>query len=243
MKSLSPLLGILLLLPLSSFAQSANVPPAPLDNSGFEDRHPEGMFSSIVTAHGQEMVMGQARSFQIVPVKPTKTFSADVPEIFVVFSLQQHDSEFKLYGRWVVERGDGTPPNHVLGTDAMILMTEDVVWGRPVPPFNHPAAIELELAIVLLEGEDDEDFGHVCGKRLGRLDRHDLETAGLPHDHLLAMGRHDRGEHALRVTIFKAAVVERSRRDIGGLCEGGKREQEQDAEERRQRFHSPPFCT
>src|SRR2546428_4132181 len=84
MKSLPPPLGILLFLPLSSFAQSANVPPAPLDNSGFEDRHPEGMFSSIVTAHGQEMVMGQARSFQIVPVKPTKTFSADVPEIFVV---------------------------------------------------------------------------------------------------------------------------------------------------------------
>jgi len=125
MKSLTPLLGILFLLPLSSFAQSANVPPAPLDNSGFEDRHPEGMFSSIVTAHGQEMVMGQARSFQIVPVKPTKTFSADVPEIFVVFSLQQHDSEFKLYGRWVVERGEGTPPSYVLGTDAMILMTED----------------------------------------------------------------------------------------------------------------------
>src|SRR3989442_12428096 len=79
MKSLTPLLGILLLLPLSPFAQSANVPPAPLDNSGFEDRHPEGMFSSIVTAHGQEMVMGQARSFQIVPVKPTKTFTQTCP--------------------------------------------------------------------------------------------------------------------------------------------------------------------
>jgi len=48
-----------------------------------------------------------------------------VPEIFVVFSLQQHDSEFKVYGRWVVERSEGVPPNHVLGTDAMILMTED----------------------------------------------------------------------------------------------------------------------
>src|SRR5947209_2312435 len=56
---------------------------------------------------------------------PTKTFYVDVPEIFVVFSLQQHDSEFKVYGRWVVERSEGVPPNHVLGTDAMILMTED----------------------------------------------------------------------------------------------------------------------
>jgi hypothetical protein len=125
MKALPLFLAALLVLPFSTFAQPADAPQPPLDNSGFEDRHPEGMFSSIVTAHGQEMVMGQARSFQIVPVKPTETFSADVPEIFVVFSLQQHDSEFKLYGRWVVEKGEETPSNHVLGTDAMILMTED----------------------------------------------------------------------------------------------------------------------
>jgi len=125
MKALPQFLAALLVLPFSSFAQSADTPQSPLGNSGFEDRPPEGMFSSIVLAHGQEMVMGQARSFQIVPVKPAKTFYADVPEIFVVFSLQQHDSEFKLYGRWVVERGEGVPPNHILGTDVMILMTED----------------------------------------------------------------------------------------------------------------------
>lgn len=69
--------------------------------------------------------MGNARSFQIVPVRPSGTFSADVPEIFVVFQLHQHDSEFKVYGQWVVEKGEGVPPNHLLGTDAMLLMTED----------------------------------------------------------------------------------------------------------------------
>jgi hypothetical protein len=125
MKAPPPFLAALLVLPFSSFAQSTDAPQSPLSNSGFEDRHPEGMFSSIVMAHGQEMVMGVARSFQIIPVKPSKTFYADVPEIFVVFSLQQHDSEFTVYGRWVVERGEGAPPNHILGTDAMILMTED----------------------------------------------------------------------------------------------------------------------
>jgi hypothetical protein len=125
MKATPPFLAVLLVLPFSSFAQSVDAPQLPFDNSGFEDRAPEGMFSSIVMAHGQEMVMGQARSFQIVPVKPSKTFYADVTEIFVVFSLQQHDSEFKVYGRWVVERSEGVPPNHILGTDAMILMTED----------------------------------------------------------------------------------------------------------------------
>jgi hypothetical protein len=125
MKALPPFLATLLVLPFSSFAQSIDPPQEPRGNSGFEDRHPEGMFASIVMAHGQEMVMGVARSFQIVPVKPSKTFHADVPEIFVVFSLQQHDSEFKIYGRWVVEKSEGVPPNHILGTDAMILMTED----------------------------------------------------------------------------------------------------------------------
>ena len=117
--------AVVFLLPLPSFSQSASLPSTPGEKAGYEDRHPEGLFSLIVTAHGQEMVMGSARSFQIIPVKPTETFSADVPEIFVVFQLHQHESEFKVYGRWVVEKGDGVPPNHLLGTDAMLLMTED----------------------------------------------------------------------------------------------------------------------
>jgi len=124
-KTLVVVLALLFILPRPSFPQSASLPANPGDKAGFEDRHPEGVFSSIVTAHGQEMVMGNARSFQIVPVKPSETFSADVPEIFVVFHLHQHDSEFKVYGRWIVEKGEGVPPNHLLGTDAMILTIED----------------------------------------------------------------------------------------------------------------------
>lgn len=115
----------LFILPLPSFPQSVFLPSAPGEKPGYEDRHPEGLFSRIVMAHGQELVMGNARSFQIIPVKPSETFSADVPEIFVVFQLHQHESEFKVYGRWVVEKGDGVPANHLLGTDAMLLMTED----------------------------------------------------------------------------------------------------------------------
>jgi hypothetical protein len=69
--------------------------------------------------------MGQARSFAIVPVKPSTAFSADVPEIFVVFNLHQHDAEFQVYGRWVLEKSEATVPNSVLGSDSMILMTED----------------------------------------------------------------------------------------------------------------------
>jgi hypothetical protein len=138
----------LFVLPLPSFAQSASLPSTPGEKAGYEDRHPGGLFSLIVSAHGQEMIMGPARSFQIIPVKPSETFAADVPEIFVVFQLQQHDSEFKVYGRWVVEKGEGVPANHVLGTDAMLLMTEDesgyLSWKRPStgwPPGDYKVQI------------------------------------------------------------------------------------------------------
>lgn len=125
MRALVAALASVFVLPLPSFSQSASLPTNPGEKAGFEDRHPGGLFSLIVTAHGQEMVMGNARSFQIVPVKPSETFSADVAEIFVVFQLHQHDSEFKVYGRWVVEKGEGVVPHHVLGVDAMLLTTED----------------------------------------------------------------------------------------------------------------------
>jgi len=115
---------VLYSLALPTYAQTT-ASPSLHDNSAYENRHPEGLFSSIVTAHGQEMVMGEFRSFEIVPVKPSSTFTEDVQEIFVVFHLHQHDSEFRVSGRWSVERGEESASNAVLGTDSMILMTED----------------------------------------------------------------------------------------------------------------------
>ena len=100
-------------------------PSASLHDSRDLQKPPGGLFSSIVTAHGQEMVMSSFRSFDIVPVKPSTTFTDDVPEIFVVFHLHQHDSEFRVSGRWLVEQGEGVPTDFILGTDSMILMTED----------------------------------------------------------------------------------------------------------------------
>jgi len=124
MKAVFALPVVIYSLVLPCYAQMASVPSLD-DNSAFENRPPGGLFSSIVTAHGQEMVMGEFRSFEIVPVKPSSTFTDDVPEIFVVFHLHQHDSEFRVSGRWSVERGEGSPANPILGTDSMILMTED----------------------------------------------------------------------------------------------------------------------
>ncbi len=110
---------------LPSYAELASSSTGFDDPASFENRHPAGLFSSIVTAHGQEMIMGQYRSFEIIPVTPSTIFTVDVPEIFVVFHTHQHDSEFRVSGRWSVEHADHVPANFVLGTDSMILMTED----------------------------------------------------------------------------------------------------------------------
>jgi hypothetical protein len=115
---------VLSILAFPCYADMVSRSPSTHDNSAFQ-KPPGGLFSSIVTAHGQEMVMSSFRSFDIVPVKPSSTFTDDVPEIFVVFHLHQHDSEFRVSGRWLVEQGEGVPANFVLGTDSMILMTED----------------------------------------------------------------------------------------------------------------------
>jgi hypothetical protein len=112
-------------LTLPCYAELASSSSAFDEIHSYENRHPTGLFSSIVTAHGQEMIMGQYRSFEIIPVTPSTIFTADVPEIFVVFHTHQHDSEFRVSGRWSVEHGDEVPANFVLGTDSMILMTED----------------------------------------------------------------------------------------------------------------------
>jgi hypothetical protein len=122
-----PSIGLALALFLVSPSLALSDPPAanPDDRNGFEDRHPEGLFISIVTAHGQELVMGKTRSYEIVPVNPTDTFTADVPEIFVVFQVLPHYSNYQVWGRWVVEKSEGSLPGTVLGQDVMLLALED----------------------------------------------------------------------------------------------------------------------
>ncbi len=69
--------------------------------------------------------MGKYRSYEIVPVKPSESFSADVPEIFVVFQVHPHYNAYQVFGRWFVENSEGVARNHLLGTDSMYLALED----------------------------------------------------------------------------------------------------------------------
>ena len=138
------------------YADMASRSPSTHDNSAFE-KPPGGLFSSIVTAHGQEMVMSSFRSFDIVPVKPSSTFTDDVPEIFVVFHLHQHDSEFRVSGRWLVEQGEGVTGNFILGTDSMILMTEDESGYVSIsrPPSGWPIG---QYKVEIFTGTGDYDM-------------------------------------------------------------------------------------
>ena len=156
------LLPLLLAVLISPAFADPLVPTASSDERGtFEDRPPEGLFQRIVTAHGEEMVMGQFRSFQIVPVKPTDTFSADVPEVFVVFQVHRHYNPYQVFGRWYVEQGEGVPPNHLLGTDAMYLALEDESGyvslkrpstGWPVGQYKIEIHIGMKISEISLVG-------------------------------------------------------------------------------------------
>ena len=145
--ALLPLLFAVLISP--AFADPL-VPTASSDERGtFEDRPPEGLFQRIVTAHGEEMVMGQFRSFQIVP------------EIFVVFQVHPHYNPYQVFGRWYVEQGEGVPPNHLLGTDAMYLALEDESGyvslkrpstGWPVGQYKIEIHIGMKISEISLVG-------------------------------------------------------------------------------------------
>jgi hypothetical protein len=146
----------LVCLPASPYADSLLPVPSSQDNGAFEDKPPEGLFQLIVTAHGEEMVMGRFRSFEIVPVKPSEVFTSEDPEIFVVFRVHPHYNAYQVFGRWIVEKADGMPPNSIIGTDAMYLALEDesgyVSLKRP--PTGWPVGdykVEIHVGMMISE--------------------------------------------------------------------------------------------
>jgi hypothetical protein len=60
-----------------------------------------------------------------MPVKPTERFPADVPAIFIVFSLHQHYQGFKVFGRCTPEQVTGAIPRTIVSEDAMHIASED----------------------------------------------------------------------------------------------------------------------
>ena len=89
------------------------------------DAPPQGMFRSITMAEGFEEELGFRQTHEIVPVHPTERFSADLPAIFIVFTLHQHYQAFKVFGRCFPESVPGIEPGTVVCEDAMHMALED----------------------------------------------------------------------------------------------------------------------
>lgn len=89
------------------------------------DAPPQGMFLSITTAEGFEEELGFRRTHEIVPVKPTERFPADVPAVFIVFHLHQHYQAFKVFGLCYPEQVAGVAASTLVSEDAMHMALED----------------------------------------------------------------------------------------------------------------------
>ena len=89
------------------------------------DAPPQGMFRSIAMAEDFEERLGFLRTHEIVPIKPTERFRADVAAIFIVFSLHQHYQAFTVFGRFMPEQVAGVIPGTIVSEDAMHIALED----------------------------------------------------------------------------------------------------------------------
>jgi hypothetical protein len=89
------------------------------------DAPPQGMFRSIATAEDFEERLGPLRTHEILPIKPTERFHADVAAIFIVFSLHQHYQAFTVFGRCMSEQVADVLPGTILTEDAMHIALED----------------------------------------------------------------------------------------------------------------------
>jgi hypothetical protein len=124
--ALSGLLGIAEELPLTE-----NVPMSEFQNRTEDvkaydfDAPPQGLFRSITMAEDFEERLGSLRTHEIVPIKPTERFRADVAAIFIVFSLHQHYQAFTVFGRCLSEQVAGVRPGTIVSEDAMHIALED----------------------------------------------------------------------------------------------------------------------
>jgi hypothetical protein len=89
------------------------------------DAPPQGLFRSIALAEDYEERLGALRTHDIVPIKPTERFRADVAAVFIVFALHQHYQAFTVFGRCMPEQVGGVTPGTIVSEDAMHIALED----------------------------------------------------------------------------------------------------------------------
>src|SRR5438445_3247559 len=98
------LLSLTLLLPASII--SAEVSCGSLCDVNEFPGQPVGLMYEAVTAHNHDSVIGEFRGIEVVPVRPATKFAAEVPEIFVIFRLAQHDTSFIGSAEWYLDEAE-----------------------------------------------------------------------------------------------------------------------------------------
>jgi hypothetical protein len=89
------------------------------------DKKPAGLFLNLEFAESVDEDRTIRRGHSYVPVKPTTTFTARIPSVYLVFSVHKHLTSYQIIGRLFIETGTGLDPIQWLDEDIVELTTED----------------------------------------------------------------------------------------------------------------------
>ena len=89
------------------------------------DQKPGGVFQDLDFAESIEEDRTIRRGHAYFPVNPTSTFSANVPSVYLVFSVHKHLSSYQIIGRLFLETENEVDSTQWLDEDIVELATED----------------------------------------------------------------------------------------------------------------------
>ena len=120
-------------------------------DSGYDfDAPPKGLFHTIHTAESFDQEMGFRRTYDFVPVNPTKQFRTDSRAVFIVFSVHEHYATFQVNGRCYPEDVEGLAPSELVAEDAVELHLEDnsgYLQFFPPPGGWKPGKYKVEIHV------------------------------------------------------------------------------------------------
>lgn len=105
--------------------------PAPYYNSSQSplipslDQKPAGVFLDLDFAESFEVKPTVRGGYAHIPVNPTERFLANIPSVYLVFSVHEHLSSYQIIGRLFSESETGMDSPQWLDEDIVDLATED----------------------------------------------------------------------------------------------------------------------
>lgn len=103
--------------PYDSYSQSPLIPSL--------DQKPGGVFLDLDFAEGFEVKPTTRGGHTHIPLRPTDTFSPNLPSVYLVFTVHEHLSSYQIIGRLFSESETGLNSPQWLDEDIVDLATED----------------------------------------------------------------------------------------------------------------------